>query len=109
MLRPARFLNNQMLPIVQKIIEQSPTPPVTILMGDHGLLGDARMENFTAIYLPKTQNNPLYPSISEVNLFRAVFNSTFNAGYAILPDQSIQELSETQFRVVPETAAHCLP
>jgi len=107
-----QFLNAQLLPIVERILAESRTPPVIILMGDHGLSGDGRFEIFTAIYLPNATGAEVYPGISQVNLFRVTFNNVFNAGYPLLADVSLRVSSDDEnpgFVPVPETSPDCMP
>jgi len=80
-----QFINKQIIPILQTIIEKSPVHPIIILEGDHGFKGDNRYTNLNAYYLPKGYAS-LYPSISPVNSFRVVFNDYFGANYPLLPD-----------------------
>ena len=104
-----QFLNGQIVNIVEKILKDSPTPPVILLMGDHGLIGDTRLENFSAIYLPGGSQNGLYAGISEINYFRAVFNTVFGTNYPLLPDNSYRLRKGGKLNPVPETAPGCHP
>jgi len=107
-----QFINQQMLTIFQQIIDDSPTPPVIVVMGDHGLSDDNRTQNFAAIYLPKIESSTLYHTITPVNYFRIVFNTIFNADLPLLPDISYRDIapkgSPDDYRPFPETAPACL-
>ena len=107
-----QFINAQILPILKRIIDDSPTPPVIVIMGDHGLSDDNRIQNFAAIYLPESSESTLYPTITPVNYFRVVFNSVFNADLPLLPDISYRNVapkgSPADYRPFPDTAPQCL-
>jgi len=107
-----QFINGQMLTILKQIIDQSPTPPVIVIMGDHGLSDDNRIQNFAAIYLPKSEATTLYNTITPVNYFRIVFNTIFNANLPLLPDIAYRNIapkgSPVDYRPFPETSPECL-
>jgi hypothetical protein len=107
-----QFINKQMSTILKRIIDDSPTPPVIVIMGDHGLSDDNRTQNFAAIYLPKSEGSTLYHTITPVNYFRIVFNTTFNADLPLLPDISYRNIapkgSPEDYRPFPETSPECL-
>ncbi|MEN8173742.1 MAG: hypothetical protein ABFS03_12800, partial [Chloroflexota bacterium] len=107
-----QFINQQILTIVDQIIADSPTPPVIVIMGDHGLSDDNRIQNFAAIYLPNYEESLLYQDITPVNYFRVVFNSVFNADLPLLPDITYRDIapkgSPEDFHQFPETAPACL-
>ncbi len=84
------YLNKRMLEAIDTILEESDTPPIIIIQGDHGVWmqpKDRRMWILNAYYLPGN-NDKLYPSISPVNTFRLVFNSYFGGRYEMLEDVS---------------------
>ncbi len=107
-----QFINGQMITILKRIIDASPTPPVVVIMGDHGLSGDNRTQIFTAIYLPEIEGSALYDTITPVNYFRIVFNSIFAADLPLLPDISYRNVapkgSPEDYRPFPETSPECL-
>lgn len=94
-----KFLNNQILKVINKIIKNSKTKPIIILQSDHGsdmFFKDSyvklsiseplrsiqimeRIENLNAIYLPyKTKNSSeLIKDLTPVNTFRLIFNEFF--------------------------------
>jgi hypothetical protein len=98
-----QFINNQILEIVHTIIDQSSTPPVIILQGDHGLRAENRFKILNAYYLAGESNHHLYPSISPVNSFRVIFNQFFGSEYTLLPDHSIKDDG-----LIPETSPDCI-
>jgi hypothetical protein len=106
-----QFINEQMLTILKRIIDESPTPPAIVVMGDHGLSDDNRIQIFTAIYLHEREGSPLYPTITPVNYFRVVFNSIFNTDLSLLPDISYRNVapkgSPADYRPFPETSPKC--
>ncbi len=86
-----QFINKAILPNLKKLVEESPSPPVIILQGDHGPFLPpnyaVQMKILNAYYLPKG-SEALYPSISPVNSFRVVFNEYFDADLPLLEDRS---------------------
>jgi hypothetical protein len=82
------YLNKQLVPIVQTIIEKSSVPPIIILQSDHGRDTEVRLANFNAIYFPNGGNTALYPTLTPVNIFRLVFNTYFGQNLPLLPDIS---------------------
>jgi hypothetical protein len=85
-----QYLNTKMIEAVDDILENSGTPPIIIIQGDHGPWlqpRDKRMQIFNAIYLPG-HKDALYPTITPVNTFRLVFNAYFGGKYDILEDVS---------------------
>jgi len=82
-----QFANNRLLEIIKTIIKKSPTKPIIILQSDHGWVwGDQRNNNLSAFYMPDSDNNIIYPEISNVNTFRIIFNEYFGTNYELLPD-----------------------
>jgi hypothetical protein len=80
------FLNSRLESILAGILDQSETPPIIVLMGDHGVRDANRVKNFFAVYLPDGAEKVLYPSITPVNIFRVIFNEYFGTSYGLLPD-----------------------
>lgn len=80
------YVNQRVLEVLRQIIENSDTPPVILLQGDHGLKAEVRNANLMAYYLPGGGEKALYPTITPVNSFRLVFNQYFGAEYPLLPD-----------------------
>jgi hypothetical protein len=103
----AKFISLAILPHLRNLIENSDTPPVIILQGDHGSLSgspQSLMNILNAYYLPGHESD-LYPSITPVNSFRVVFNNYFGANLPLLEDVSYYStLSERyNFTVMPNT------
>ena len=90
-----KFVNREILNVIDALIENSDVPPVIIIQGDHGPLPDLteepseRLPILNAYYLPGVQTDTmLYPSISPVNSFRIVLNSYFGQELPLLEDLS---------------------
>ena len=89
------FINREILKVVDVILNNSKTPPVIIIQGDHGPLpdiafsGDEKMPILNAYYLPGPDaSKKLYPTITPVNTFRVVLDSYFHQSLPILEDIS---------------------
>jgi len=93
------YVNTRVITIVDKLLNESPEPPIILIQGDHGApinwegYGSSR-ENKLAIlnayYLPGIEvEGLLYDSISPVNSFRLVFDLYFNGDLGLLEDESI--------------------
>jgi len=86
-----RYLNGRVIQVIERILADSPAPPIIIIQADHGhdlaSAGD-RMAILNAYYLPGGGQAELYPSITPVNTFRLVFNRYFGGQFALLPDKS---------------------
>ncbi len=87
------FIDAQIAEVAHEIIAQSETPPVIIIMGDHGPSGvpskdnpQLRMSILNAYYLNDAAKDDLYPTITPVNSFRVVFNNYFGTDYPLLED-----------------------
>lgn len=90
------FTNNQMLQLVDTILTQNNGNAAIILMSDHGyreMSGaqdcKAVNNNLLCVYLPARDYKMFYDGMSNVNLFRAVFNTLFRQQFARVPDKCI--------------------
>lgn len=90
-----QFIDSQIVPVVEEIIKKSKTPPIIIIMGDHGATGIPKMETpqmrmsiLNAYYVNDQAKNGLYETITPVNTFRIVFNNYFGTSYPLLEDLS---------------------
>jgi hypothetical protein len=91
------YVNRRIGAIVDRLIEDSPQPPVILLLSDHGpnlrigLSGPeqhhVRLSNLTAMYLPGAPAGYLPSDATPVNHLRRVFNLYFDASLPILPDR----------------------
>jgi hypothetical protein len=102
------FINAQMLSIIQEILNNSSTPPIIILQGDHGFKIEPLYNSpiLNAYFLPGIQSGKLYPSISPVNNFRLIFNEYFNGQFELLSDDSFYMNDVT--KPIPEFLPDCL-
>jgi hypothetical protein len=105
-----QFVNSRMLPILKTLIEESATPPIIVMEGDHGWGGKNRTQNLSTYYLPGGQTQDSTWHLAGRS-FRVIFNDYFGAGYDLLPDESYAgfTLEGEDGKLVPETAPECLP
>lgn len=99
------FVSNQVLPILQKLISNSPRPPIIVLQSDHGPAStfgkrDDWKKNYTqeavdersnilyAVYFPDQNYKDFYKTITPVNTFRIIFNKYFGEKLELLPDKT---------------------
>jgi hypothetical protein len=96
------YTNKKTKEMIDRIISNSPEPPVIILQSDHGPASALDWENISntdlslkermcilnAYYLPDFDHEQLYDEITPVNTFRVVFNQYFGTEYGLLRDQS---------------------
>lgn len=99
------FTNRLISQTITRLIDQSETPPIIVLQGDHGYRGigldyPARTTTWqpedyynlvlpilNAYYLPDGGDDDLYSTISPVNSFRLILNAYFDADLPMLPDR----------------------
>jgi hypothetical protein len=91
-----QYTNKKVLALADHILQRSSAPPVIMIISDHGFRHfnepvpeKYHFMNLNAIYLPQKNYNPFYTGFSNVNQFRVLFNSLFNAEYPLLNDSSI--------------------
>jgi hypothetical protein len=99
------FTTKKIMNMVDKILEQSSSPPIIILQSDHGptvpylktnpekpdndyQFKKDRLKNLNAYLLPGKDHKMVYQTISPVNSFRVIFNLYFEADYKLLEDRS---------------------
>lgn len=104
-----QFIDSQIAEVVAEIIRTSKTPPVIIIMGDHGATGIPereiprwRMSILNAYYVNNQAKQDLYKTITPVNTFRVVFNNYFGTDYPYLEDISYHTSDMNNF--TPEAA-----
>lgn len=95
------YINKQMLSILPDLIENSSTPPVIVLAGDHGTPWGG-IQNATAILAafrtPTNDPSSLFSEdTSPVNIFRVVFNNYFNTNFELLPNKGYAYTEEGEF------------
>lgn len=95
----AAFADRMIMETLDSILANSSRPPIIILQGDHdpsSLIDNDNIVNSNvdellsilhAIHLPEGGATCLYPGMTPVNTFRAVFNHYFNAGFILLEDR----------------------
>lgn len=98
------YLNDRMLPILERLIAESETPPVILLMGDHGAdeAPEAeRMAILHAVYLPEGLPGASSEARSPVNAFRLVLRRVFGLDLPDLDDDSFHSTYDAPFRFDP--------
>jgi hypothetical protein len=95
-----QYVDREILAIVDELQAKSSTPPVIVIQGDHGSklgLDQESLEKtdihecfgiLNAYYVPDGIRKDLYPTISPVNTFRALFSGLFGDRLPPLPDRS---------------------
>jgi hypothetical protein len=98
------FINKKVIENTNKIILESKTEPIIIILSDHGtrikadeLTKDEKdiigYGNLMAVYLPNDAEHSNYET-TPVNIFRLVFNSYFNGSYEILENKVFYDFDE---------------
>jgi hypothetical protein len=103
------FANKKVIDAIDGILANSKTPPIILVMSDHGPASMFRFDidspgcvwertgNLYALRLPGHQNDgTLYSTISPVNTFRVIFNTYFGTKLLLLEDRSY--LAASQYR-----------
>ncbi len=90
------YTNKVMLELVDHIKSKSNDNAVIILLSDHGYRAIPGRsvckqvnDNFMSIYLPRKDYRKFYDTISNVNVFRATFNTVLGQDFPMLPDNCI--------------------
>jgi hypothetical protein len=102
------YINSRMREILPRMIENSSTPPIIVLQGDHGPTvassPRSRMSNLSAYLLPGAETRT-YPAITPVNIFRIIFNEYFGQDLELLDDVSLYSdyTDPFNFRVIQNT------
>jgi hypothetical protein len=111
------YITRRIQETIDRILAESPEPPIIILQSDHGseLNLDLeslentdlheRMSILNAYYFPGGRYEGLYDSISPVNSFRVVLNTYFGAHLPLLPDRSYFSTSSDPYRFIDVTDA----
>src|SRR5262249_9273928 len=96
----AAYLTRRIQQTIDRILTESPDPPITIVQSDHGSQLNLdmtsventdlheRMSILNAYHFPGLRYEGLYDAISPVNSFRVVLNTFFGARLPLLPDRS---------------------
>jgi hypothetical protein len=90
------YTNKVMLELVELIKSKSSGNAVIVLLSDHGYRARPGKticrevnDNFMSVYLPGKNYRLFYDSISNVNVFRALFNTVLKQEFRMLPDNCI--------------------
>lgn len=90
------YSNNRILSLIDHIRKNSTSPPVIILLSDHGfrqlppeISKDYYFMNLNAVYFPSGNYSKFYDGMSTVNSFRVILNSLFNQQLSLLKDSTI--------------------
>jgi hypothetical protein len=105
------YTNAVMLPLIKTLIQESQTPPVIILLSDHGMRDENRMENLIAVFDPKLGVGEIYSTITPVNIFRVLLNTHFGTDYPFLEDKSYYSEYPDRYLLneVKENSPACQP
>ncbi len=104
----AIYISSRMIEIVPEIIENSATPPIIIIQGDHGPTvassSRSRMSNLNTYFLPGV-DTPVHATITPVNSFRIIFNEYLGQDLELLDDVSLYSDYTDPFnlRVIPNS------
>ncbi len=90
-----KYTNRQIISLINFIKSNSPTPPIIILMSDHGFrhfnfpVEEKNVfQNMNAIFFPDLNYVSMTDSISAVNQFSVILNSRFKQNIPILKDST---------------------
>lgn len=91
-----QYANGELLKLADLIVKENQTPPIIILMSDHGRrhylsVNDPkyRFMNLFSIYIPDRNYSQFNDSVSAVNVFRTLLNNSFCQKMPILPHKEI--------------------
>ena len=108
------YLTKILQQTVDKLLENSDSPPIIILQSDTGpfiSFADiskeghhaGRVSIFNAYYFPNEKYNLLYDDITPVNSFRIVFDSQFQTNYGLLEDKVFFSTYEKMYKFIEIT------
>jgi hypothetical protein len=110
----AYYMSKLMEITIDKILNVAGTPPIIIIQGDHGpgiyLDEDGNPANclrertsiLNAYYLPDSNYELLYQSITPVNTFRIIFNQYFGENFELLDDRIYYRIGNFNFKDITE-------
>ncbi|MBL7737696.1 MAG: hypothetical protein JNK14_00630 [Chitinophagaceae bacterium] len=88
-----QYCNQKLLELIDQILKGAPSPPVIVLMGDHGFRHfkgpvDTKyyFSNLLTVHLPGRDYAPFHDSLSNVNFVRALLNTSFRQQLPYLQD-----------------------
>ncbi|MBC7873364.1 MAG: sulfatase-like hydrolase/transferase [Ferruginibacter sp.] len=90
-----QYTNKELIKLVDHILQSSASPPLIVLMGDHGFRHFMQpveskyyFLNLSSVYLPSGNYTGFSDSLTGVNLFRTVLNSAFGQRMPYLEDST---------------------
>jgi phosphoglycerol transferase MdoB-like AlkP superfamily enzyme len=90
-----RYANKRLIELVQHILQSAPSPPIIVLMGDHGFRHFIKpvdlkyyFLNLVSVHLPSKNYAGFSDSLTGVNLFRAVLNAQYGQHLPYLKDST---------------------
>lgn len=90
-----QYSNKKLIELVDHIVKSSSSPPIIVLMGDHGFRHfKQRVEskyyflNLSTVHLPSKKYSGFNDSLTAVNLFRTVLNTDFGQRLPYLKDST---------------------
>ena len=90
-----QYGNKRLLELIDHILTGSVSPPLIIVLSDHGFRHPERKAdtaydfvNLNAVYFPGGNYSRFYDSISNVNQFRLIFNQYFGQRLPMLKDST---------------------
>lgn len=90
-----KFMNSQILPIINKIMDQADGDVIIVLQSDHSYEYDNRWLILNAIYFPEARGDlVLYPGMTPVNTFRLIFNEAYGTNLPLLEDQHYESAND---------------
>jgi hypothetical protein len=91
-----QYCNKQILKLVDDLFAKAGSPPIIILLSDHGFRHPEKktdhkfdFSNLNAIYLPEKNYSQFSDGMTNVNFFRVLFNTCFNQHFPLLKDTTI--------------------
>jgi hypothetical protein len=111
----AAYITRRIQETIDRILAESPEPPIIIVQSDHGSELNLDMESvrntdlhermsiLNAYYFPGGRYEGLYQDISPINSFRVVFNTFFGAKLPMLPDKSFFSTWSEPYRFIDVT------
>jgi hypothetical protein len=91
------YSNKKLLSLIDFIRKNNPTPPIIILMSDHGYRKFEKTEkvdskyyfmNLNTVFVPNGNYAGFYDGMSNVNQFRVILNSEFGQKLPLLKDST---------------------
>jgi len=90
-----QYANKKLYELVAHILQSSATPPIIVLMGDHGFRHFKKpveskyyFLNLTSLHLPSRNYSGFSDSLTTVNLFRGILNTEFRQELPFLKDSA---------------------